>query len=161
MLFDVCLAFAVLLFPLVLSVSPGGEDLFHASVIDPLDVETFVFYGALIALLSWFAMGSFGSEDLAVWFAAHLRHGIGSVVLISKSFHLDCDLKGVKELAGGAMVNARGADGIDDPGKRDLDGAGVFKQWDLDGLVGVGLFRIGHAVDGGMEIAEGHTAEGG
>ena len=163
---DLCLAiatfaFAVSLFPLVLSVLPGGEDLFHASVIDPLDVETFVFYRARIAVGSRFAMRLFGSEDLAIRFAAHLRHDIGCIVFVSKVLHLHCDLKGVEELARSAMVDARGADGVNDPGERDLDGAGIFKQRDLDGLIGVVSWRIGHAVDGGMEIAEGHTAEGG
>ncbi len=71
------------------------------------------------------------------------------------------DLEGVEKEAGTARVKLRGAQGVENLGEGDLDGAAVLQDRELEGFFRGAGRPCGEAVQAGVEVAIRLTAEGG
>ena len=73
---------------------------------------------------------------------------------------LRSDLEGVEVEAGVARVELRGAQGVEDLGEGNLDGAAILQNGELERLIRGEGRGCGDAVQAGVEVTIGFAAEG-
>ena len=100
-----------------------------------------------------------GREFLAFGGACEGWHcGTGENVFVAL-YVLRGDLESVEKKAGSARIELGGGQAVEDLGEGDLDGATIFEDRNLDGLVSAGSFLCGRPMQRRVEVAVGCAAE--
>jgi hypothetical protein len=152
---------ARLVFILVLVLVPGLVRLILILFFEGHASLTVIAFRTVIAVLVIIADVFYRRQFIALGRAGE---GLNNFILQHDQVALNVlrgDLEAVEKECGAAGVEARGAKIIEDLGEGELDCGRVFRDWELEGFIGGGPWRVGEAVYAGVEVAIGHATEGG